>query len=135
VEFSDQKQVPAVTLAIARLGGYMQLVPLPPAIWYGPKLDANPRKGKRQNKNQPPEQYAARMPNLSQLENGTLAITTAQFHTDVLGLAAIRTWADTKNNEEERDAEWNRELYPQNPPAEFVLTVYGMKDEMERISF
>jgi hypothetical protein len=136
VEFSDQKQVPAVTLAIARLGGYIELVPLPPDIfWYGPEIDANPRKQKRQNKNLPPEHYAARMPNLSQSENGTLTITTAQFHTDVLGLAAFRTRVETKNNEEERDAEWNQELYPQNPPAEFVLTAYGMKDGTERISF
>jgi hypothetical protein len=98
-------QIPAVTLAIARLSGFIELVPLPHAMWYGPELSV------------PPSRRNDKLPTL---QHG-MVLSTAAYHLDIMALDAFRTSV-------EEDTVWDPERYPDSPPAEYVLAATGSSE-------
>ena len=116
VQTPSEDQEAVVTLVVARLGGYIELVPLPIALWRGPILERkdSPRKPKRR---QNARHYASGKritcpPN-------TLALTTFEYHLDVQALEVYRTNVDNQTA-------WDNEKYPDGPPAEFLLVASGV---------
>jgi len=122
---------PALTLAVARLGGFVELVPLSPRIWYGPEMHSSGKKRRKRRRQQggPPEHYAAgRLVNIAtNLTLGTV-FATLDYHMDVIGLESFRTSVGD-------DTVWNREAYPNGPPAEYVLAASGTRDGREVLTF
>jgi len=122
-------QPPCASLAVARLGGFLELVPLPTAMWYGAALKpAQRRKQPRKFNKNSREHYAAQLTNLAAVNNprsgggnNILALTTSEYHVDVIGLGAFRTTVDDV-------AVWNQDLYPNGPPAEHVLVAHGRQE-------
>ena len=127
---------PIVTLAVARLGGFIELVPLPPQMWYGAELPMTKKhirpvyhfkhrgqKRKLGNRSSS-EKYTPgnHVPDLALNPNGgggIIAMKTTDYHADVLGLAAFRTSVD-------KPIEWNLDDGPAGPPsAQYVLAAYG----------
>ena len=105
----------------------MELAPLPPQMWYGPEITSK-KQGRKKYKRKAGEHYAAasRLPDLaSNRHGGILSLTTAEYHSDVIGLAAFRTTVDDSN---EQGLEWNQDLYPNGPPAEHVLVAHGSQE-------
>lgn len=123
VELKDR--APAATLVVARLGGFLELVPLPPQMWYGPELQRKQRSKTAKRKHG--EHYAVgKLPDLaSNQSNGITALTTTDYHTDVMGLEAFRTSVDPNDS----SVEWDQAAYPNGPPAEYVLAAYGTRQE------
>ncbi|GAX26225.1 hypothetical protein FisN_16Lh052 [Fistulifera solaris] len=102
-------QIPAVTLAIARLSGFVELVPLPHALWYGPELSVSPQKNNK----------------LPILQTATV-LSTAEYHLDITALDAFRTRV-------EEDTVWDQERYPHLPPAEYVLAATGSNEQQHQV--
>jgi hypothetical protein len=92
----------SATLAISRLGGYIELIHIPNQIW-------SPY-------SRPP------IPPLNQLTNlngvGVTTISTDRNHIDIMALDAYRT-----------DSEWNGDRESEFHPAEFVLASCGCSDD------
>ena len=109
---SDHR-IPAVTLAIARLGGYLELWALPHALWYGPELNIN-----KQQQRQPPHR----------LPGPAVLLTTLDYHTDIISLQVMRTRV-------QEDSMWNPERYPDGPPSEHVLAATGTNGNHQVVSF
>jgi hypothetical protein len=127
----DGGEIPAVTVAVARLGGYVELVPLSPRIWYGPEI--NPpakKKRKRRRQNSPPEHYAAaaKLFDIGPSQPRSVAFSTLDYHVDLIGLETFRTSVGD-------DTTWNQEAYPNGPPAEYVIAASGTRDGHEVLSF
>lgn len=122
------EQAPAAALAVSRLGGFVEFVPLPPQMWYGPEMQIS-KSAKRKYKSH----YAAHLPDLARQAGGIdiAAVTTADFHSDIIGLEAFRTSVDA----DDESVEWNQDAYPNGPPAEHVLAAHGTKDGLEVITF
>lgn len=128
--------VPAASVAVARLGGYIELVPLPPQMWYGPEIEvpannSRRRKGRRRQKQQkPPAHYAeGKLINLATNQELVTALTTYQYHSDLICLEAFRTRVGEEST-------WNSKDYPTGPPAEHILAASGTRDGYgESISF
>jgi hypothetical protein len=103
-------QIPAVTLAMARLSGFIELVPLPHALWYGPELSVSPQT----NHSKLPTIQAATV------------LSTAAYHLDIMALDAFRTRV-------EEDTVWDQERYPHSPPAEYVLAATGSNEQQHQV--
>jgi len=117
---------PAATVAISRLGGYVELVPLPPGMWYGPEIQPPEKKRKRRRRE---EHYASGLPDLrSHGGGGITALTTSHYHTDIISVEAFRTSVSN-------DTQWDEHAYPDAPPAEHVLAATGTRDGREVVSF
>ena len=126
----DMEESAAATLVIARMGGYMELVPLSLRIWYGPvlnpknhKITRRRRKAPRRRSNQdtPAAHYAlGHLYNVVSDERGIAALTTCEHHDDLLRMECFRTTVGT-------DTKWDNETFPHSPPAEFVLVATGTK--------
>ena len=95
------------TLGVARLGGFVELVPLTPLQ-------------RKATTHQP----------IHLTNEGTMALTTAEYHTDVLSLAVM-----VENNKNDATALWNQELYPHTPPAKAILVASGTHMGTEHVSF
>ena len=106
------------TLAISRLGGYIEFLILPEL----PKR----RTAKRKKRGRPDEHYAANLPNISYSDTSMTALTTADYHVDVLCLESFRTTVGS-------DTEWDTDLFPKTPPAEHVLVASGGTKEGEQV--
>jgi hypothetical protein len=117
---------PVVTLAVSRLGGYIELIILPAGLWTGPIPKSTRRKRKRRNK--PTEHYAnGKLHNLcAAAEVGVAALTTSEYHVDVLCLEVYRTKVGS-------DTEWD-DAFPK-PPAEYVMVASGTKNGHHKVSF
>ena len=125
---TGSESVPDVSLALSRLGGYIELVPLPSSLWYGteiaPRKQSASRGGKR---------YCAALVDLSTRESVSsriISIPTTEYHADIIGLEAIRTRVND-------DTLWNQDVYPDRPPAEHILIAHGRYDgsNTEQLSF
>ena len=108
------------TLAVSRLGGYIEFIIVP-----HPLHKKHPTKKRRRST----EHYAADLHNLSFSNTGMTALTTADYHVDILCLEAYRTKVGS-------DTEWDTDAFPKTPPAEYVLAASGgTKDGQQVISF
>ena len=127
--------MPAAALAVSRLGGYMEVLPVPPPLWYGPVFSPDkhkPRGGRRKRNNNNRQHYAK--PYLVDVSSDkapipVLALTTMEYQMDILCMEAIRTRVTF-------ETEWDRELYGNAPPpAEYVLVASGTKNGSEVLTF
>jgi hypothetical protein len=152
VQDDDQQQPSSsstvITLAISRLGGYVELVPLPTQLWNGPILTSHnyrppkrkqglgggisPAKRKRGGGggggSQQHSHYALGK-NIA-CPPQTIALTTLDYHIDVQSLEAFRTPVNS-------ETVWDNQAFPESPPAEFLLAASGLsKDgQYEMITF
>jgi hypothetical protein len=137
---------PIVTMAVARLGGFVELVPLPPQMWYGSELPLTKKhirplsrrksRGQKRKLGSRSDHFfnGNNLPDLSMNPDrcgGIVVLKTTNYHSDVLGLGAFRTSVDAA-------VKWNPETHPgQSPPAQYVLAIYGTGNgtEHQTISF
>ena len=126
--------MPAAALAVSRLGGYMEVLPLPPDLWLGPVLDPSrhkPRPTKRKQKRGQNHYAKQHLVNIAsdQAPIPILALTTMEYQLDILCLEAIRTRVTM-------DTQWDRELYGKAPPpAEYILVASGTQHGHEILTF
>mmetsp|Transcript_22255 Transcript_22255/g.61985 ORF Transcript_22255/g.61985 Transcript_22255/m.61985 type:complete len:615 (+) Transcript_22255:188-2032(+) len=116
----EQAKPLVATLAISRLGGYIELVPLSTPLWNGPVLQrelADVVKRNRRKPSQPTLHYAAGRRVAS--PPSILALTTFDYHLDVQSLEVHRTNVNSETT-------WDGQKYPEGPPAEFLLVASGM---------
>ncbi|CAB9521534.1 member RAS oncogene family [Seminavis robusta] len=121
--------IPAAGVVVSRLGGYMEVLPLPPSLWHGailPPERHNPRK------RQPSPHYAKGIMVNVASENvpiPIIALTTFEYHADVISVEAIRTRVPL-------DAVWDQEFYGKAPPpAHFILVASGTQLGHEVLTF
>ncbi|GKY95367.1 hypothetical protein MPSEU_000498500 [Mayamaea pseudoterrestris] len=107
---------PNACLAVSRLGGYVELVTLPTRMWYGPEIES-PSSSVRRRKGVV-EHYAASLGDLAMDPASIVALTTAAYALDCICLEAFSTGVSIQTI-------WDRETYPDEPPAEFVLAAVG----------
>jgi hypothetical protein len=89
------------------------------------------QKNKNKKGNNPPVVVVV---NLTGDDSDAVAVTTAEYHADILTLGAFCTTSSIRNNQDHQEND--QELYPDNPArADFVLTATGTKNGTERISF
>ena len=129
----------AVLLAISRLGGYVEIIGLPPDLClgppaYGPSVpgedDTGPRRSRRRRRGgdgggeATVRHYAEGLPDLSRPPSRRglphVALSTSSYHSDALCLSAHRTNVG-------HDAVWDEAMRPEGPPAEFVLASCGSR--------
>lgn len=120
VETGDEGQPMVASLALARLGGYIELLPLPTKLWFGPLLTPQNHQRKKQPKRRRGHHYAMG----KSIGSPPLALTTVDYHMDITCLQALRTRV-------EGATEWNSQAYPDTPPSEFVLCASGMSAAQE----
>ena len=124
--------MPAAALAVSRLGGYMEVLPLPPNLWLGPVLDATRHKPRSTKRKRGRHHYAKEhLVNIAsdRAPIPILALTTMEYHLDILCLEAIRTRV-TMNTV------WDREHYGNAPPpAEYILVASGTQKGHEVLTF
>ena len=99
----------SAVLAISRLGGYIELVPMPNQIW--------------SRYARPPTPPLNQLPNICGMVNVT-AISTGHHHVDAMGLDAYRTSIGSST-------EWDGEHDKGGPPAEIILASCGRSVDME----
>ncbi|EEC48697.1 predicted protein [Phaeodactylum tricornutum CCAP 1055/1] len=123
-------KVPAATIVVSRLGGTIEIVPLPSRLWYGPTLQQPALKPPRiQVRRGEALHYAiGELTDLASFQNRITALTTSDYHTDVLGLETFRTSVT-------RGTTWDKEAYPQGPPAEHIMAAFGAKNGREAVTF
>jgi hypothetical protein len=139
------QHAPIVTLAVARLGGFIELLPLPPQMWYGAELPFT-KKHVQSNVSQRGTKRKANdgfrssrstvgynLPDLaiSAVGGGSaVVLNTSNYHSDVYGIESLAISGNINES-------WNRELYPDGPPAQYVIAAYGTKSQTGRqaISF
>ena len=103
-----------VTLVITRMGGYIELVPLPTGLWKGPILVSNNFRKKQQRHHH--HHYANG--NVIASPSNTIALTTLEYQLDIQTLEVFRTSINSETI-------WNNHEYPEGPPAEFLLCTSG----------
>ena len=144
----EQSGSTVITLATSRLGGYVELIPLPTQLWNGPILTSqnyrppkrkqglrggiSPAKRKRGGGGgggaQKHPHYAAGK-NIA-CPPQTIALTTLDYNIDVQSLEAFRTPVNS-------ETVWDNQAFPESPPAEFLLAASGLsKDgQYEMVTF
>jgi hypothetical protein len=131
-------EIPAASLAVSRLGGYVEILPLPHMLWYGPVLPRDrhkprPSHNKRKRSASRSHHHYCK-PFLVNVASDKapipiMALTTLEYQIDVLTLEAIRTRVTM-------DTEWDRELYGKAPPpAEYILVASGTQAGSEILTF
>jgi hypothetical protein len=129
VETGEQYEPIVMTFALARLGGYIELIPIPQDIWNGPVLTkenhqtpSSPRRKRNMG-----QHYSSGRPIES--PSNTLALTTAHCHIDIISLQALRTSVTA-------DSHWDNNAFPNSPPSEYIVCASGMNQEgYETVSF
>jgi len=127
-QLQEEDSMVVVTLVISRVGGYIELVPLPTELWKGPvlalnnyrKLREEPVDASRKRGWQRQQQHFhyTTGKNIASPSN-TVALTTLDYHLDVQALEVFRTLVNSETI-------WNNEEYPLGPPAEFLLCASGL---------
>jgi hypothetical protein len=128
-QLPEEEESMVVTLVISRLGGYIELVPLPTELWKGPILAPNNYRqhkensvhAKRKRGRQPQHYHYTTGENIASPLN-TVALTTLDYHLDVQALEVFRTDVNSETI-------WNNHEYPHGPPAEFLLCASGLSVE------
>ena len=115
-----------VLLAMSRLGGYIELVPIPTDLCRGPiiKSQSTPKRkvGGSGTGGSQPEHYAASLPVLR--VPSAAAISTSAYHRDIAALDVHRTVVSATT-------EWDCDARPDAPPVEFLLAASGASIEGE----
>eukprot|EP00934_Nitzschia_sp_Nitz4_P008152 Nitzschia sp. Nitz4//scaffold3_size479765//460000//466728//NITZ4_000193-RA/size479765-augustus-gene-1.589-mRNA-1//1//CDS//3329551037//8142//frame0 len=127
VETGDRRQPLIATLAISRLGGYVELLPVPTGLWFGPVLTPENHRPSQppKSKSRKPQHYSVGY----NIGSPTLPLNTPEFHGDILAMEALRTRVGP-------DSSWDQESFPEAPPSEFILAVSGQSRQGgEAISF
>ena len=106
---SDSEEATSAILAISRLGGCIEFVPVPNQIW--------------PHYSRPPTPPLNQLPNITSMVKVS-AISTGHQHIDVTALDAFRTSIGA-------DLGWNSDRNPDDPPAEFVLASCGHSSDDE----
>ena len=110
-----------ILLAIARLGGYVEIIPVPTNLCRGPVY--KPKHPKRQHGGSGrPHHYSASLPVLR--VQSAQAISTTACHHDITALDLHRTGVSA-------DTEWDCNVRPDAPPSEFLLAASGASGEGE----
>ena len=104
----------SAVLAISRLGGYVELLPLPNWIWLPDDRKSKPTAS-------PASSRKDFLPNLTATSK-TTAFSTSQHHVDVMSMDAYRTNVGA-------DSEWDEKRRPEGPPAELILAVCGRSSD------
>jgi hypothetical protein len=117
------------TLAISRLGGYIELVPLTTQMWAGPLLTTDnfrlPKpKRKRQHPQQQQQHYALGRNIACPLS--TIALTTCEYHTDIQALEVFRTNVSSETI-------WNDQDFPNISRANLIQSYVGDIDCVIRL--
>lgn len=131
-EHEQQPTNRVVTLAISRLGGYIELLPLPTRLWAGPVLTLDnfrlpkhkmrqPNNSSPKRKRQSPQRHYALGKNIA-CPPETVAVTTLDYHTDIQALDAFRTSVNS-------ETAWDDQAFPDAPPAEFVVAASGISKQ------
>jgi len=123
----DKKCPMVATLAIARLGCHLELLPIPTDLWFGPLLTPENHKRPRIPKRKPRQHYSFG----KYIGSPSVALTMAHHHLDILSMDSLRTTVGI-------ETEWNQQAYPDGPPAEFILAISGLSRQSpgrECISF
>eukprot|EP00980_Cylindrotheca_fusiformis_P028121 scaffold22581_cov123-Cylindrotheca_fusiformis.AAC.18 len=130
VETGEPYEPIVLTLALARLGGYIELIPVARSIWNGPVLNRDNHKAPgppSRRRKELGQHYSTGRPIES--PPNTLALTTAHCHIDIISLQALRTSVTA-------DSHWDNNAFPNSPPSEYILCASGMNQEgYETISF
>ena len=125
----ETNEAPAASLAVSRLGGSIEVIPLDPRMWYGPEIQPGKKLRKRKLGLHPPDHYACgKLKDVGDGPMGIVAFKTLEYHSDVIGLEVFRTSLRD-------DLPWDPEMYPNGPPAEYVLVAYGARDSCETVTF
>lgn len=115
-----------VLLAISRLGGYIELVPIPTDLCRGPIIKSQKlpkrRVGGIGTGGSRPEHYSASLPVLR--VSSAAAISTSAYHRDITTLDVHRTFVSATT-------EWDCDARPDAPPVEFLLAASGSSIEGE----
>ncbi len=106
---SDSEEATSAILAISRLGGCIEFVPVPNQFW--------------SHYSRPPTPPLNQLPNITSMVKVS-AISTGHQHIDVTALDAFRTSTGA-------DLDWNSNRNPDDPPAEFVLASCGHSSDDE----
>ena len=120
----------AATLAVSRLGAYMELIPLSMPLWLGPVLTPKTHTPQKRPKSKRGvvQHYAVGLLFDICDQGGVAALTTMEHHSDIISLEAFRTAVKS-------DTEWDDSLYPDSPPAEYVLAATGTGNHQEVVTF
>lgn len=120
----------AATLAVSRLGAYMELIPLSMPLWLGPVLTPKTHTPQKRSKPKRGVVHHYAVGHLFDICNqgGVAALTTMEHHSDIISLEAFRTAVKS-------DTEWDDSLHPDSPPAEYVLAATGTGNHQEVVTF
>ena len=128
-QVTEEDESIVVTLVISRLGGYIELVPLPTELWKGPILVPNNYRQHKKNsahakskRGRHPQPYHYTTGENIASPLNTVALTTLDYHLDVQTLEVFRTDVNSESI-------WNNHEYPHGPPAEFLLCASGLSVE------
>ena len=121
VETGVDQQPMVASLAISRVGGFIEVVPLSTLLWNGPVLTPQNHQRQKQRPKRLRGRHYAFGKEIGSPER-TLALTTLEYHIDIMCLEAFRTPVGA-------DTEWNAQAYPDSPPAEFVVAASGMSQK------
>jgi len=118
------------TLAVSRLGGYVEFIPLESKVWQGPILTPRSHKiaTRRSQGRSGSKHYAiGHVVNIvSGLETGICALTLEEHLVDVLNIEVHHTPVSAST-------EWDKNAFPNFPPAEYLLVACGSAESGEEL--
>eukprot|EP00970_Alexandrium_tamarense_P018266 scaffold13325_cov287-Alexandrium_tamarense.AAC.10 len=114
----QQSEPPSAVLAISRLGGYVELLPLPSWLW----LPNDFNNASTHQQSMSPSHKNKYLPNLSGVTKIT-AFSTSEHHDDIMAIDAYRTRVGA-------DLEWDGMHRPDGPPSEIVLAACGCSSRL-----
>lgn len=122
-----------VILAVSRLGGYLEFIPLASNLWHGPILTPQSHKiEKRRNQGRGSSKHYAigHVLNVaSDVNAGICALTIGAHLVDILNIEAYRTPVSSLTK-------WDQNAFPHFPPAEYLFVACGnAKSGEEAVTF
>eukprot|EP00978_Attheya_sp_CCMP212_P006132 scaffold13826_cov50-Attheya_sp.AAC.2 len=131
-EEGGQEEVvtPMAVLAVSRLSGFIELIPIPSSLWYGPVLTphnhkrqsrsrrSRHRRSRRQTNDGSLHYYYANVVDLTANNTRVAALTTQEHHLDITAMDVYRTTVGTNTI-------WDSTNHPNAPPCEFILAASG----------
>ena len=112
----DDGEAGTTMLALSRLGGYIEIIPLPAEVCSGPVPSFQRTRGPA-CVGREFDHYAASVPALR--VEGAATVSVGAYHKDLTALDVCRTSASAGG------ADWDRNARPDAPPADFLLAAAG----------
>ena len=112
----DDGEAGTTMLALSRLGGYIEIIPLPAELCSGPVPSFQRTRGPA-CVGREFDHYAASVPALR--VEGAATVSVGAYHKDLTALDVCRTSASAGG------ADWDRNARPDAPPADFLLAAAG----------